>query len=196
MSSKKLSEEFAHGKERLDEIGRRLGAAFGKPKIEPSGSGILSGMGGLIEQLGKLLEQAEQAGGVVTKSGEFKVGSGSQAKGIYGFSIKSALGNNEAKVEPFGNIRKNAEGKLIEVQEIREPLIDVFDESGRLLIIAEVPGLEEENVRIEIHDDILVIATLNGEPNYGKEVLLPSSFSSDKLSFSCRNGILKIELTK
>src|SRR3989304_9876701 len=110
MVSKKRSEQFAEGKDRLEEIGRRLGAQFGKPKpgSESSGSGgFFAGLGTLIEQLGKLAEQAEQAGGVVTKTGEFNVGSDKRLKGGYGFSVKSGLGEKGVKVEPFGNIRRD-----------------------------------------------------------------------------------------
>jgi HSP20 family protein len=199
MVTKKFSDEFAHGKERLDEIGRRLGAAFGGSKSESSSTGLFAGVSGLIEQLGKLAEEAEQAGGTVNRTGEFKLGSGQHAKGVYGFTVKSALGdrgNEEVRVEPFGNIRKDDQGKLVAVQEIREPVIDVFDEPGRVLIVAEVPGIEEKNVRIEVQDDILTIATENCEPNFRKELLLSASFSPDKLSFKCRNGVLEIELIK
>jgi len=199
MVTKKFSDEFAHGKERLDEIGRRLGEAFGKPKSESSGTGLFAGVSNLIEQLGKLAEEAEQAGGTVSKTGEFNLGSGQQTKGVYGFTVKSALGdkgNKEIKVEPFGNIRKDDKGKLVAVQEIREPVIDMFDEPGRLLIIAEVPGIEEKDIQVEIHDDILIIATENCEPNFRKELLLSASFPPEKLSYRCRNGVLEIELTK
>ncbi|MDO8742081.1 MAG: hypothetical protein Q7J45_00890, partial [bacterium] len=76
MVDKKRTEEFADGKLRIEEIGRRLGSLFGKPKPEPSGSGgLFAGLGSLIEQLGKLAEQAEQAGGVVSKTGDFNMGS-------------------------------------------------------------------------------------------------------------------------
>jgi len=196
MVDKKRSDEFASGKERLDEIGRRLGEAFGKGKSESSGGGFLSGMGNLIEQLGKLAQEAQQSGGSVSKSGEFKFGSGQQAKGVYGFTVKSGIGDKGPRVEPFGNSRKNEEGKLVAVREIREPMVDLFDEPGRLLIIAEVPGTEEANVKVEVHDDILLITTEMGQPHYRKEMLLPASFSPDKLSFHCRNGILEIALSK
>lgn len=196
MADKNRSNDFTQGKERLDEIGRRLESMFGKPKSESAGGSFLSGLGTLIEQLGKLAEQAEKAGGVVTKTGEFNVGSDNRVKGVYGFSVKSGLGEKGVKVEPFGNLRRDEDGKLVEVHEIREPMVDMFDEPSRLLIVVEVPGVEEENVQLEIHDDILVISTEKGVPNYRKEVLLPASFSSDKLSFHCRNGILEIQLMK
>ena len=197
MVDKKRSDEFAEGKERLDEIGRRLGALFGKPKPEPAGGGFFSGLGTLIEQLGKLAEQAEQAGGVVTKTGEFNVGSDKRLKGVYGFSVKSALGEQGGvKIEPFGNIRRDEEGKLVEVHQIREPMVDVFDETDHLLIIAEVPGIMQEDVRLELQDDILIFSAEKGDSKYRKELLLPASFSSDQMSFTCRNGLLEVRINK
>lgn len=196
MVVRKHSDDFAAGKERLDEIGRRLGQAFGKGKSESSGGGFLAGMGNLIEQLGKLAQEAQQSGGSVSKSGEFNFGSGQQAKGVYGFTVKSGIGDKGPRVEPFGNVHQNEEGKLVAVREIREPMVDLFDEPGRLLIVAEVPGAEEAHVKVEVHDDILLITTEMGQPNYRKEMLLPASFTPDKLSFHCRNGILEIALSK
>lgn len=196
MVGKKRSEEFAEGKHRIEEIGRRLGALFAKPKPEPSGSGgFIGALGTLIDQLGKLVEQAEQSGGVVTKTGEFSVGSEKRLKGVYGFSVKSGLGEKGIKVEPFGNIRRDEAGGVA-VHEIREPMVDVFDEPDHLLIVAEVPGIMQEDVQLELHEDILILAAEKGGKKYRKEVLLPASFSSDKMSFSCRNGILEIRLIK
>ena len=198
MVDKKRTEELSEGKLRIEEIGRRLGSLFGKPKPAPSGSsgGLIAGLGTLIEQLGKLAEQAEQAGGVVSKTGDFNVGSDKRLKGIYGFSVKSGLGEKGVKIEPFGNIRRDEEGKLVEVQQIREPMVDLFDEPDHLLIVAEVPGIMQEDVQLELHEDILILAAEKGESKYRKELLLPASFSSGQMRFTCRNGILEIRLSK
>ena len=198
MVDKKRSEEFTEGKIRIEEIGRRLGSLFGKPQPETSSSsGLFAGLGSLIEQLGKLSEQAEQAGGVVTKTGGFNLGSEKPLKGVYGFSVKSALGEQGAvKIEPFGNIRRDEDGKLVEVHQIREPMVDLFDEPDHLLIVAEVPGIMLEDVQLELHEDILIFTAEKGEQKYRKEVLLPASFSSGQMSFICRNGILEIRLRK
>lgn len=197
MAGKKRSEEFAEGKHRLEEIGHRLGDLFGKPSPEASGGGgFLAGLGTLIDQCGKLAEQAEKAGGELTKSGEFKVSSDKRIKGVYGFSVKSGLGDKGVKVEPFGNIRRDEERGQVEVQEIREPMVDVFDEAEHVLIVAEVPGIMQADVQLELHEDILVLVAEKGDKKYRKEVLLPASFSSNQMSFSCRNGILEIQLIK
>lgn len=197
MAGKKRSETFEEGKHRLEEIGHRLGILFGKTPPELSGTGgILGGLGSLIDQLGKLAEQAEQAGGELTKTGEFNLGTDKRIKGVYGFSVKSGLGEKGVKVEPFGNIRRDEAGGQVVVQEIREPMMDMFDEPEHLLIVAEVPGITEADVQLELHDDILLLVAEKGDAKYRKEVLLPASFSSDMMSFSCRNGILEIRIVK
>lgn len=207
MVDKNRADEFAEGKRRLEEIGSRLEGLFGKPKADAktgsgaAGSGgFFSGLGNLVEQLGRLAEQAEQAGGTLHKHGELDLGPGPQgqgAKGVYGFTVRTALGDKGGvKVEPFGNIKRDEAGKLVEVQQIREPMIDVFDEADHLLIVAEVPGITEEAVRLELQDDILILAAEEGESRYRKEVLLPASFSAEQMSFTCHNGLLEIRLNK
>lgn len=196
MTDNNRNDQFQQGKERLDEMGRRLGGLFGgKTKASETG-GFFSGLGTLVEQLGTLIEQAEKAGAVVSQSGRVNLGSSSKAKGVYGFTVKSAVGDSAPKVEPFGNIHRGADGKLVAVHEVREPMVDVFDEPTRLLIVAEVPGVEAGNVQLEIHDDVLLISIEKGEPKYRREVLLPAIYSPEKMSFQCRNGVLEIQLLK
>ena len=197
MDDKKRAEEFAEGKRRLDEIGSRLGNLFGTSNATSTVGGLFTGLGSLVEQFGKFAQQVEESGGTMTKTGEFDSGSGKGVKGVYGFTVKTGIGGDKGvKIEPFGNIKKAEEGKFVEVQQIREPLVDMFDEAHHLLVVAEVPGVMEGDVHVELKDDILTISAERGETKYHKEMLLPESFTSDKMSFVCRNGILEIRFTK
>ena len=196
MADKKRSEEFTQGKERLDEIGRRLGSAFGTTKgAGVDTGGLLGGLGNLISQLGRLAEQAEQSGGF-SGNGESEGGSKKPFKAVYGFSVKSGMGADKPTVEPFGNVHRDSDGKGVEVQEIREPMDDIFAEPDRVLVVVEVPGIRSEDVNLEIHDDVLVLAAERGENQYRKELLLPESFSREQMTFSCHNGVLEIRLRK
>ncbi len=197
MFSKKSSESFEQGQQKMEEIGRRLGSLIGQDKLQSTGAaGFLNGLGTLIEQLGKLSEQAEKAGGELVRSGTLDLGSNKRVTGVYGFTVKSALDKKSVKVEPFGNMRKDEALGQVEIQEIREPMIDMFDEPDHLLIVAEVPGVVHDNVKLELRDDILVFSAEKGDKKYRKEILLPDSYASDKMSFSCRNGILEIKILK
>lgn len=192
MVEKKRTWDFAEGKRHLEEIDSRLGELFGKSNAGSNSgtSGFLSGLSSMLEQLENL---AERSG--VQKSGEPDLGADKRIKGVYGFTVKTAIGDS-VKVEPFGNVKKGQDGKLVEVKHIREPMTDVFDEPDYLLIIAEVPGITAEDVRLELQDDILTFSAENGESKYRKEMLLPASFSSDRMSFTCRNGLLEVRFNK
>lgn len=155
--------------------------------------GILRGLGGLLEKLTELAE----AGGDLSRSGEIRGrGPGNELRGIYGFTVKVGLGGEGVKVEPFGNIRRDEESGRSVVQEVREPAVDVFQESDHVLVVAEMPGASAEDVRIEVNDDVLTITAERGDKKYRKEVLLPGSFPREKMQVSCANGVVEIRCVR
>ena len=68
-------------------------------------------------------------------------------------------------------------------------MVDVFDEADHVLVVAEMPGIGEEDVQVELKDDILTISAERGDQKYRKEVLLPAAFPAESMSRTCRNGI-------
>ena len=113
------------------------------------------------------------------KTGELK-GLDPQGKlrGVYGFSVKTALGDQgerEVKIEPFGNIRRESSGDAV-VEDVREPLVDVYEEDDHVLVLAEIPGVSKKDVQLELAGDRLTIRARRGEKRYRKEVALPADF--------------------
>lgn len=153
--------------------------------------GFLDGLSNLLERLGELAEKGEE----LRKTGEFG-GPKSDVRGVYGFNIKVGLGEEGVKVEPFGNVRKDERTGEAVVSEISEPLVDVFEEDEYVLVVAEMPGVAEEDVDLALKDDILTIAGERDQKKYRKEILLPQSFASEQMSCACRNGILEVKLNK
>ncbi|WJY11082.1 Hsp20/alpha crystallin family protein [Pectobacteriaceae bacterium C80] len=154
--------------------------------------GILRGLGDLVE---KLVETGEQ----IKRSGAFDIDTndGKNAKAVYGFSIKMGLdGNQENRVEPFGNIRRDEQTGKATVQEVSEPLVDVIEESDHVLVLAEMPGVADEDVQVELDGDILTLHSERGSKKYHKEIVLPCSFDDKAMERSCRNGILEVKLGK
>lgn len=43
----------------------------------------------------------------------------------------------------------------VEAAEVREPIIDVFDEGDYLMVIVELSGVEESDIHLEIKGDFL-----------------------------------------
>ncbi len=165
--------------------------------------GLFKGLGDLIDVLGELAEKGEE----ISRSGEIHIGGldgktsappagGAGEKkglrGVYGFSVRTGTGG-VPHVERFGNIRATDEGAV--VQEVREPLVDVFDEGTEMVITVELPGVAEEDIRVEVQEDIVTLEA-GGQRKYAKEILLPAAGAADSLTKTYKNGILEVRLRK
>jgi HSP20 family protein len=92
------------------------------------------------------------------------------------------------------------------------PKIDISEEKENLNVTAEIPGVNKENIKITLQDNILTIEgekkkeTENSDKNfhrservYGsfkRSFTLPSEVDSDKVDAKFENGILHIQLKK
>jgi len=133
------------------------------------------------------------------RSGVFDIdtGSGKNAKAVYGFSVKMGLDENqETRIEPFGNVHRDEQTGETTVQEVSEPLVDVIEESDHVLVLAEMPGVADEDVHLDLNGDILTLHAERGSKKYHKEIVLPRSFDSKAMERSCHNGILEVKLKK
>ena len=115
-------------------------------------------------------------------------------KAVYGFTIKTAVGGGKPTMETFGNIKKTPEGPKVE--EEREPLTDVFDEKEEIVIIAEMPGIEESDLKIDLKEDMLELSAERNSRKYRKELLLPVKVEKAKMKVKYNNGILEIRIKK
>ena len=171
------------------------------PKPTKTGVNFDLGFGSMFKNIGDLVdlfagmaEKVEAAGGEINKSGEIDLkGLGDKARGVYGFSIRSGIGGSAPHIERFGKIRKTEEGPV--VADVREPLVDTFDEDAEIVIVAELPGVNEAQIQVELKDDILTIAT-SGDRLYAKEILLSAAIEPGSLQQTYTNGILELRLKK
>lgn len=156
---------------------------------------ILSGLTNIAEKLNEISEKGEG----LTKKGEFTYPSKEGGvKGVYGFSLKMGLGgkDDQIRVEPFGNIRKDKKTGEAVVQEIHEPLVDIFEDKDATTLIVEMPGVGPGDIKIEARDDVLTVFAEKGEKKYRKEILLHHSVSTGKTQVACNNGIVTIRCEK
>ena len=183
----------------MSEQRRPGGPPRGHPRGRPPGAGgevhvdlgfgdLFKGLGGFLDLLGQMSEQGQAE---VSRTGELHGPSGT--RGVYGFSVKMGLGGTPV-VEQFGNIRSTERGP--EVSEVREPLVDVFDEGEHVLIVSELPGVAEADIQVEVKDDVLTLGAKGRDRRYAKEVLLPALVDPASLRRSYQNGILEIRLDK
>jgi len=181
---------MAKDKKEKDEENEGLNIDFGIGKLSLGLGGLLDGIGNLVDLAAKLKE----AGGEVNKEGEIDLSNLKEGmKGVFGVSIKTAVGGKPV-VESFGNVKKTPQGPTVE--EEREPLTDVFDEDEEIRVYAEMPGVNQEDIKLDLKEDILDISAQTGDRKYHKEVLLPAKVQAETMTSFYNNGILEVKAKK
>lgn len=163
-----------------------------------SGKGLLEGITTLVEKLAELAEKGDQ----LQRSGEFST-SDKGVKGMYGLNLRiggADLGPSSSipRVQPVARpaaptapttVRRT---RQTAAQSVREPLVDIFEEESEVLVVAELPGVDDQDIRLDLNEDILTFHAERGPLEYHKEVRLPKRFTRDQMHFSYRNGVLEI----
>ena len=148
---------------------------------------LFKGLGDFLSLAERLAEQGEQ----LSQQREFTAPGG--ARGVYGFSVRMGTGGTPT-VERFGNVRETSEGPV--VSDTREPLVDVFDEGEEVLVVAEVPGVQEKDIHLDLSGDVLALSATGPKRKYEKEVLLPAAVDPQARRQSYQNGYLELRLRK
>ena len=181
---------MAKDKKKKNEENKSLNIDFGIGKLSVGLGGLLDGIGNLVDLAAKL----KDAGGEISKEGEIDLSHLKKGmKGVFGFSVKTAVGGKPI-VESFGNVKKTPAGPTVE--EETQPITDVFDEEQEVRIYAEMPGINKEDLRLDLKEDILDISAQTGDRKYHKEILLPAKVKADTMSSSYNNGILEVRVKK
>ena len=160
-----------------------------KEKKEESGGvagSAIHGLGKIIPGLGGLIEGLE-------KSDAFKERLGTINKEVERQLKEAPLKKAERTIIPpktsFRGKTLRKEEPILKKQ--KEIIVDIFDEKDYIKIIAELPGVEEKDIKTKVEDNLLSISA----KKYYKEVNLPCSVK-EKIDAIYRNGILQIKLEK
>jgi HSP20 family protein len=164
--------------------------------------GFIDGLTDLVDKLNQLAEKGEQ----INRTGSFDLGQPAKGKsqgpdqkpmrGVYGLSVKMGLGGERPKVEQFGNIRRHEESGEPIIEEVREPLVDVFDEGEQLMVLAEMPGVEARDVKVALRGREMELSASRDEWRYHKSFELPSPADPGTVKLSEKNGIVEIRCAK
>lgn len=112
---------------------------------------------------------------------------------VYGYSITIGP-DGRPKIREFGNVQPTRFGP--QIKEEREPLVDVYATNGEVKVIAELPGVEKEDIQLHGTEDSLTISVDTPERKYYKEVKLPAKVNPKKAKTRYKNGVLEVTLPK
>jgi HSP20 family protein len=118
---------------------------------------------------------------------------------VYGYSITIGP-DGKPQIREFGNMKPELSPKpgrpRIDVKKAREPLVDVTMTNGDIKVIAELPGVEKEDIKLSATEGTLNLTVDTPTRKYHKEVDLPAKVIPKQLKWTYKNGILEVTLPK
>jgi HSP20 family protein len=112
---------------------------------------------------------------------------------VLGFSV-SIGPDGKPQVHKFGSLQSSIQDS--QVQEEIEPLVDLLDEKKEVVIIAELPGVDKEDIKLDVTEFSLKITVDTPKRSYYKTLNLPARVQQDSLQTSYKNGVLEVHLRK
>ncbi|MDW8023114.1 MAG: Hsp20/alpha crystallin family protein, partial [Nitrososphaerota archaeon] len=76
------------------------------------------------------------------------------------------------EIREFGNVKPTRLGPT--VKEELEPLVDLVETNDEIHVVAELPGVEKEDIKLYSSEDTLTITVDTPQRKYHKEVSLPA----------------------
>lgn len=114
---------------------------------------------------------------------------------IYGYSVTVGP-DGKPVIREFGNIKPSPRGREpLELSDKREPLVDLFDEKNSVRIIAEIPGIEKEDINLDLEGRTLLVS-VDAARKYYKKIELPADVDEKEIKANYKNGILEVTLKK
>jgi HSP20 family protein len=121
---------------------------------------------------------------------------------VYGYSMTIGP-DGKPKIQEFGNVKPKLEPQpfgtkkpTLDVKDEREPLVDVISTNGEVKVIAELPGVEKQDIKLRATEETLTISVDDPERKYFKEVELPARVKAREAKSTYKNGVLEVTLPK
>jgi HSP20 family protein len=121
---------------------------------------------------------------------------------VYGYSMTVGP-DGKPKIREFGNVKPSLKPEAfgltkpsLDIKEEREPLIDVVDVNGEIKVVAELPGVEKEEIKLHGTEDTLTITVDTPKRKYFKEIPLPTRINPKEAKTIYKNGVLEVTVPK
>jgi len=77
----------------------------------------------------------------------------------------------------------------------RVPQVEVLDQEQEIVLVVELPGVDQEEIQVEVVDDAVFVET-RGERRYATAEILPEPVDATSLRTGYENGLLTIRIAR
>jgi HSP20 family protein len=119
---------------------------------------------------------------------------------VYGYSMTIGP-DGKPKVREFGNVRVpgiSGKGYLAgpQITAEREPLVDVMTSDKEVKVVIEMPGVNKENIEVNVHDNSLEVTSNDPQRKYREVIDLPPEADIETAKSNYKNGIVEVVFKK
>jgi len=114
---------------------------------------------------------------------------------MHGFKVQFGP-DGRPRIEDFGNrTTKSPDGQPI-ISEEREPLTDIIEGDLDVAVTVEMPGIEKEDIDLNVTKDALEINVDNPKRKYHKKLDLPCDVIPKTTKATYKNGVLDVVIKR
>jgi len=122
---------------------------------------------------------------------EFKDSGNLQTYGPYYYGYTMTIGpDGKPVIKEYGNVKP----ALLPTSDIREPFVDVLvdDKEKVLKLVAEMPGVEKQDIKIVVEGRTVNLDAEHGEKKYSAKVPIRQKVDENSVKATYANGILEV----
>ena len=118
---------------------------------------------------------------------------------VYGYSMTIGP-DGKPKIREFGNI-KSPIGEMgsfeqPSISSEREPLIDISTTDNEVKIVAEMPGISKDKIKVNAYDQYVEIISEDPNRKYHKKIEVPEDIDINNAKSNYNIGVLEINFKK
>jgi HSP20 family protein len=112
----------------------------------------------------------------------------------YGYQVKVGP-DGIPRIREFGNVRPAAKG-LVEQSGVRQPLVDTIlnEKENTLTITAEMPGVDKENINVNLTDRHVTIHAEKRDKKYHADLPIDVELGESFAKATYSNGMLELKI--
>ena len=120
---------------------------------------------------------------------------------VYGYSMTIGP-DGKPNIREFGNVKSPFAGnggffqQQPSISSEREPLVDISSTDKEVKIVAEMPGIKKENIKINAYENSVEIISNDPQRKYHKVIDLPPEADIETVKSTYNNGILEVVFNK
>jgi len=114
---------------------------------------------------------------------------------VHGFKVHIGP-DGKPRIEDFGNRHIKTPTGEPQISEEREPLTDIIEGDDDVAVTVEIPGVEKNDVDLNVQNDNLEIKVNTPQRKYHKTLELPCDVIPKTTKATYKNGILDIVIKR